>query len=485
MAFIMFPNAIFFDHQSVWRKEFTKLRKKQMKLLRDIKDRQTSLVLMVLEAHRRAGKDIFAISTLAEQAYKLPGNYYYFLPEKRQAKDILVDGIDCDGRPVKTYIPPEIVLRWDMQSLKCYVKSKNYRKENGVEYGVSTIEFKGSDVDKMVGSNIKGAIFSEFAISNPRVWHYMSPSIRNNNGWAIMISTPRGYNHFYDLQQNALREMKTENALAFTQTLTIDDTTRHDGSPLFTKQDIEDLIERGECESWEQAMQEYYCSKDVANAGAWYKEQLRILQERGGFGNYPYIEGAPIYVSFDLGMKDTEVLWFFQHINGRFRHLLHYANNYQDPSHYDGMIRTIMKQHFSQSGELPSRIFLPHDAKKTEAISNSSQLEWWGSRGYSTFPVPKIAVKVNAINIVRRQFCNADFDFATATGFEWIKRYCKKFDKEKNQYIDVVDESTDANHFADSYECGVRGLLLMKGIRNEQKIKPLKVQKPFNARRKR
>ena len=479
MSFVMFPNAIFYKHQDNWRTKFLLLRKKQVKLLMECKDMETSLVLMVLEAHRRAGKDIFAISTLAEQSYKKPGNYYYFLPEKQQARAILVDGRDADGRPVKTYIPPEIVLRWDMQSLKCYIKSKDYRMENGVEYGVSTIEFKGSDVDKMVGSSVKGAIFSEFAISNPRVWHYMSPSIRNNNGWAIFISTPRGYNHFYELGQSARKEMEDPNGLAYAETLTINDTYKHNGKHIFTESDIEGLIARGECESWEQAEQEYKCSKDVANAGAWYKAQLRILKQEGRYGDYQYVKGQPIYVSFDLGYSDKEVLWFFQYIGGKFRWLRHYAGNYQDTTHYDNQIKLIMKDHFHESGTKPACIFLPHDAKKTEAISNSSQMDWWMSRGYCVFGVPKISAKKKAIDIVRRQFQNFLFDFATSFGFEQVNRYAKKFNKTTNRYEDTVDESTDSNHYADSLECGTRGMLLRMGIRNETKTAPFRVLEPF------
>ena len=68
----------------------------------------------------------------------------------------------------------------------------------------STWQVIGSDTyDSLVGASVAGIVFSEWALANPSAWGYLSPILRENNGWALFITTPRGKNHAYDMYHHA------------------------------------------------------------------------------------------------------------------------------------------------------------------------------------------------------------------------------------------------------------------------------------------
>ncbi len=70
----------------------------------------------------------------------------------------------------------------------------------------STWQVIGSDTyDSLVGAGVAGIVFSEWALANPSAWGYSSPMMRENNGWALFITTPRGKNHAYDMFNHAMK----------------------------------------------------------------------------------------------------------------------------------------------------------------------------------------------------------------------------------------------------------------------------------------
>lgn len=70
------------------------------------------------------------------------------------------------------------------------------------EWG-SVVDGKSADhPDSLIGEGYDWLIFDECAAGKARVWEqYLSPTLTDRHGWALFISTPRGYNWFYDLYQ--------------------------------------------------------------------------------------------------------------------------------------------------------------------------------------------------------------------------------------------------------------------------------------------
>jgi len=69
----------------------------------------------------------------------------------------------------------------------------------------SALQLLGSDQsDSHRGFKANGMIFDEYADQNPDNWSSVyEPMFTTTNGWAIFMGTPRGFNHFYDMNIDA------------------------------------------------------------------------------------------------------------------------------------------------------------------------------------------------------------------------------------------------------------------------------------------
>jgi len=154
----------------------------------------SGLKRLILVAHRRMGKDKTVFAMLPKKMMERVGTYFYFLPTYSQAKKVIWTGADKKGFKFLDHFPKEIVEDINETDMKITLT-------NG-----SILQLVGADnIDRVVGTNPVGVVFSEFALMKPEVWTYMSPILAENDGWAVFIFTPRGRNHAYDV----LRKAKT------------------------------------------------------------------------------------------------------------------------------------------------------------------------------------------------------------------------------------------------------------------------------------
>jgi Terminase RNaseH-like domain len=141
---------------------------------------------LIYVAHRRAGKDKI------RAAVQRVGTYFYILPTYSQAKKVIWDSIDKDGFKMLEHIPKRLIDKANETEMQIELK-------NG-----SIIQLVGADnVDRIVGTNPVGVVFSEYALIKPEVWDLIRPILAENGGWAIFNFTPRGMNHAYALMCNA------------------------------------------------------------------------------------------------------------------------------------------------------------------------------------------------------------------------------------------------------------------------------------------
>lgn len=159
-------------------------------------------------AHRRSGKDKTIFANIPKKMMERIGTYYYFLPTYAQAKKVIWTGADKDGFKFLDHFPKEIV------------KSINQADMIIELINGSILQMVGADnIDRIVGTNPIGVVFSEYSLMKPDVWNFISPILRENEGWAVFIMTPRGTNHAWDLMQTIKNDPKW-----FVQTLTVEDT---------------------------------------------------------------------------------------------------------------------------------------------------------------------------------------------------------------------------------------------------------------------
>lgn len=212
--------------------------------------------------HRRAGKDIFGMSVARDQMRKRIGSYVHFFPKHVHAKRALWRGID--PRMGKKFID---IAFGDMEV------ARNNQEMTIDMFNGSSWTLLGSDNydSTVVGGNVVGVVFSEWALCNPNAWDYIRPILRENNGWAIFITTFRGRNHAWQMANNL-----KDNPDWYIDIRTIEQTQELDGSPIISLADVEKDRRDGMKDSLIQ--QEYFCDPQAVIDGAIYGRQIGDLQ---------------------------------------------------------------------------------------------------------------------------------------------------------------------------------------------------------------
>ncbi len=226
--------------------------------------------------NRRAGKDWYGMYTAREEARRNVGTYWHLLPKHVQARRAVWNGIDhVTGRRFIELMFPDAVA---VNNTEMFIE---------LESG-STWQLLGSDnYDRMVGSNPRGVVYSEWALCDPRARDYINPILRANNGWSMFITTFRGRNHAYQMY-----ELLKDNPDWYTTRLTVDDTKT------VTAEDI--AKDRAEGISERRIKEEYYCIPVPPASLGPYARTFDSLTAAGNLRDFPdsVRVGAVKYLAF-------------------------------------------------------------------------------------------------------------------------------------------------------------------------------------------
>lgn len=379
-----------------------------------------SFILM----HRRAGKDVFCLQYLIQEAIDVPGNYWYILPQQNQVRRAIWEGITKDGDKYLSFIPEQVIDKISDMEMKVYLK-------NG-----SIISFIGGDrYDSLVGAGIRGAVISEYALQRPNLYDLaIEPMLRETKGWVLFNTTPRGNNHAKEMYEFLTKEMQ-EGRSAFTCKLTVDDT-----GGVVTKEDIDEERRRGKPE--ELIQQEYYCSFAGALQGAYYADMLNNCP----LGDYPYDERYPVHTMWDLGVSDTMAIWFVQFVEGTIRVIDYYENHTYGLGHYAGIV---LDKKYRYAGH-----HLPHDGthrqltldEKAQSIQN--QLMRLGLENIDI--IPRTTDVYADIQAVRGILPLCRFDNKTKIGYGCLRDYRREYD-DKNRCFKETPLHDYTSHASDAF----------------------------------
>lgn len=318
----------------------------------------------------------------------------------------------------------------------------------------ATWQVVGSDnYNSLVGSPPYGVVFSEWALANPQAWAYLRPILRENGGWAVFITTPRGNNH----------------AKTMLNTARLPDSAWHHsvlpatGTSVFAAADLEEELKEYMRE-WgpEQGRalfdQEYLCSFEAAFPGAYFAAEMRLAQEQGRICQIPYEPGIPVNTFWDLGIDDSMTIWFHQAIPALSQHrfidyyecsgvgLAHYAN--------------VLFDKRVANGWLYGRHVAPHDIKVRELGTGKSR--WETARNLKENGQAKMSIdfeiahrpdnKEDAIEVARQALSKCWFDIEKCeTGTSALSSYRKKLD-ELNKVWMKTPLHDWASHGADAFQ---------------------------------
>lgn len=380
--------------------------------------------------HRRAGKDSFAINYLATCAMQKVGVYWHMLPTATQGRKVIWNGIDRHGRKVIDQAIPK-QLRKNVNSQEMFIELKNG----------SVIQIVGSDnFDSLVGANPIGVVFSEFAIANPMAWNYIRPMLRENKGWAIFISTPRGHNHFHRLFNNNEKDPNW-----YCELRDITQTYREDGTPVLTQGDIDEERREGMEESLIQ--QEYFCSWEGGLQGAFYTEEVNDIR-KNRLQYIPYDPGTYALTAWDIGLHDkTAIGVFIRHPENGCPVLI---DAYEDRN--KGLPDYI--KHVKEWPYIFHYHFGPHDLEKHEYTNNTRIVDTAADLGIMFDVLPRHDL-IEGINHTRRFLKNlyVSPNDNTLHVLDMLGGYHREYD-DKNQIFqdkpkhDFTSDSADMIRYA-------------------------------------
>jgi len=354
-----------------------------------------------------SGKDFTIFNMIVRAALVRVGSYFYCLPTAQQARLVLWESLTIDGKKFLDFIPEELIVRTNSQQMTIELI-------NG-----SIIRLIGSDnYDRsLVGTNPICVVFSEYALCDDRAYKFVRPIMNANKGTVIIASTPRGYNHFYDLFQIAKNAPKEW----FCQKLTVDQTGHIDIN------DIKRDIANGEI-SEELAQQEYWVSFEMGIEGSYYGKYIDKMRLENRITEVPWEPSYPVYVSMDLGMNDSTVLIFFQKIGAVIHIIDYYENSSQGLEHY--------VRHMKDKEYVYGEIIAPHDIKVRELTTGMSRLEKCRELGLDMLVAPNLKV-LDGIEAVRTVLPRCWIDEKKCKRLiKALENYRKEFDNKRKVYLD-------------------------------------------------
>lgn len=392
-----------------------KPRSYQWPLLKAIEEEGYKRVLAILP--RRAGKDLTAFNLCIRQCLKKVCVVYYIFPTFAQAKRVIWDSITNTGERILDYIPPELITSSNSQEMKI-------RFING-----SLLQLVGSDnFDALMGTNPYGVVFSEYALQDPRAYQFIRPILAANDGWALFISTPRGRsNHLYSLYEIA---KDSDNWKCIK--LTLDDTLH------ITEEAM--AQERMEM-SADMILQEYYTSFDAGIEGAYYNKYMDKMRLESRIGDVSWEAGFPVHTAWDLGVRDSTTIIFFQTIGTSVRIIDCYENSKLGLEHY---IKVLHSKPYTYGKHIA-----PHDIKVKELGTGMTRLEKARQLGIRFTVAPSISI-IDGIESVRSCLSKVWIDEQKCTNLiKALENYRQEYDSKKRIY--KTNPLHDwSSHWADS-----------------------------------
>lgn len=392
-----------------------KPRSYQLPILDAIENKGYQRVVAILP--RRAGKDLTAFNLCIRALLRKVCVIYYIFPTYAQGKKVLWDSITNTGERILDYIPEELIESKNSQELKI-------KFTNG-----SVFQIVGSDnYDSLMGTNPQGVVFSEYALQDPRAYQYIRPILTANDGWALFISTPRGKNHLWELYQIASQSDEW-----FAYKLTVDD-TQHISLHAIEKERAEGIM------SDDLIQQEYYTSFNLGIEGAYYIKYLDRMRLNNQIGQVPWENGFSVHTAWDLGVRDSTTIIFFQAIGQTVRIIDCYENSKVGLDHY---IKVLQQKPYTYGKHIA-----PHDIKVKEFGSGMTRLEKARQLGVKFTVASSLSIE-DGIEAVRSALSKIWIDEdKCAPLLKALENYRQEFDVKKKVYKShpLHDWSS---HFAD------------------------------------
>lgn len=352
-----------------------------------------------LVVHRRGGKTVASINELIKatmNCQKENPRFAYIAPYHAQAKDVAWEYLKHYSAPVPGVSFNESELRVD------YPNGGRIRL-----YGAE-------NADRMRGLYFDGIVIDEPADINPRVWpEIIRPALADRQGWATFIGTPKGHNAFYDVYTQA-----TKDDAWFTMML------RASESGLIAESELNaSRINMSD----DQYAQEFECSFEAAIVGAYYGKHIGEAELANRITSVAPAPTEQVHTAWDLGVRDSTAIWFFQKIGNEIRIVDYYENSGVGLEKY---VAELSARRYVYGSHI-----LPHDIEVKELGTGITRREVLANLGVTDIIVaPKLSVS-EGINAVRMILPMCWFDkVKCANGIEALRQYRHEWDDQRKTF---------------------------------------------------
>jgi phage terminase large subunit len=380
--------------------------------------------------------------------FRRKGQYYHLFPTAKQARKAIWDGIDKDGLKVLDHFPKEVVASKNEADMKITLTNGSIYQLVGTDMGL----------DWLVGTNPVGLLFSEYPIMSPKAWNLMRPIVRENDGIALFVYTPRGQNHGH-----RMFEMAQANEKWFCSKLTVADTYRdapgESGLPVIDEEALSE--ERAEGMSEEMIQQEYFCSFHAAVPGAYFAKEMNRMEEEDRITRVPWEPKINVDTFWDLGVDDSMAVTFAQQFGQEVRIIDYYEASGEGLPHFISEIKSKPYCYGSHNA--------PWDIEVRELTTGKTRKDTARSLGINFRTGKKVAHKEEAIEQGRQLLNRTWIDRKKAEKLiSALRNYHKEYN-DKNQVYKATPVHNWASHGADSF------MELAMSIRAER-TEPLQTQ---------
>lgn len=375
-------------------------------------------------APRRAGKDILGWNLAIRQCIKKTCLVFYVLPTYSQARKAIFDAIAIDGTKFLDYLPSQLVEGINKSEMKVQFR-------NG-----SILQCIGGDTydTSLVGTNPYAVILSEFSLMPGEIFSFIRPILAANGGWCLIVGTPRGKNHMWQLWKIAqeLPEWK----VVYQKTSEI----QHIDADVLARERSE-MTANGDEGLY---LQEYECSFDRGISGSFYGTHLDNLKLRGQICSVPWEPGLLVYSVWDIGVNDATTIIFYQQVgDGTVIRIIDcYSNNNLGLDHYAKIIQDKPYRY--------GRHFAPTDIKVREWGGGAvTRYEKARQIGLDFTLIDQVPI-IDGIENVWTHFGKFWIDSEKCRSLvNALENYRKEWDEARNMFLPKPVKSW-ANHYADA-----------------------------------
>jgi len=310
--------------------------------------------------------------------------------------------------------------------------------------------------NSLMGTNPQGCVFSEYALQDPMAYQYLRPILTANGGWSLVISTPRGRNHLWDLYQIA-----SQSPQWFCIKLTVEDTSHI----LLTE--IEREKEEG-IMSEDMILQEYYTEFSKGVEGSYYARYLEDAHKQDRISCIPWDPDHKVHTAWDIGVRDKTCVLFFQ-VVGKSIHIIDaYSSSKVGLEHYVEILESKPYRY--------GKHIAPHDIRVKEWGSGTTRIERAHTLGIKFNIAPSVGLE-DGIEAVRASFPKIYIDKTKCIDLIMaLENYRQEYDGKRKVY-----KATPLHDWSSHYADCLRYLVISKKFYKEESSSAEELDKRYYA----